>query len=232
MCATRATWGSLHLAIALIGMARADYLFFTDGDCSVTPTWLEEGLRLFQQCNYAGIEGELVYVADDYRPFYSDRVVENRTGGQYMTANMAYRKDALERIGLFNTSLRRYSDREAALRVKRFGKIGFERRMVVYHAHVRWTAASFVKYARAAQYTVILFKSDPDHQREHGIFGRVYAPEKLLSLFFPPLALRQACGFRFGSGLDFLLLSLTPLTNLYERFLLWKAAIEERVFLI
>jgi glycosyltransferase involved in cell wall biosynthesis len=215
-----------------VKMARSENLFFTDGDCVVAANWLEEGLRLLREGNYAGLEGNLIFVSSDYRPLYSDRVVENRKGGQYMTANMAYRKDCLIEAGLFDTSLRRYSDRAAALQVKHLGRVAFAPGMLVYHVRARWKFKTFFKYATAACYTVLLYKSHPEDQRGHGIFWHVYAPEKLASIVFPPLILRQLRGYRLRTWRDFVLLLLTYPTNVYERIELWKASLQERVFLV
>ena len=215
-----------------VRMARSDCLFFTDGDCVVAEDWLAEGLRLFREGSYAGLEGDLIFVSPDYRPLYSDRVVENRTGGQYMTANMAYRKDCLVEAGLFDLALRRYSDRAAALQVKRLGPVVFAPSMRVYHVRARWKLKTFVNYATAARYTVLLYKSHPGDQREHGIFGHIYAPEKLASIVFPPLILRKLLMYRFKTWQDVVLLCLTYPTIIYERIVLWKYCIKERVFLI
>ncbi len=215
-----------------IQAAQCEYIFFVDADCVAAVDWLEQGLRLFEQGGYAGLEGKLIFVSPDYRAVYSDRVVENLRGGQYMTANMAYRKSALVEAGLFDARLRRYCDRDIALKVLRCGEIHWSPELVVTHARTRWTPSSYFNYAKAAYYTVLIYKLNPENQAGHGIRWHVYAPEKLIAILLPPLVLLKLLTERFRTREDYILLALMYPRLIYERILLWKSAIQERVLLL
>jgi glycosyltransferase involved in cell wall biosynthesis len=211
--------------------ARAEYIFFVDADCIAAANWIEEGLRQFAAGNYLGVEGKLYFVSPGYKSVYSDRVVENLKGGEYMTANMAYRKDALFSAGLFDPVLKRYCDADMALRVKEHGEIKFAPQMVVTHAHSKWTRPAYFHYAKAVRYDVLVFKR---HGRKYNytIHGRIYAPEKLLAIIFPPLVLVKLLLHRYKSKEDLALFLLMYPRLLYERLWLWKSCVEERVVLL
>jgi glycosyltransferase involved in cell wall biosynthesis len=212
--------------------ASTEFIFFLDADCQAAENWLEQGLELFEERGLAGIEGRLIYVAPDYRPAYSDRIVQNLTGGFYMTANMAYRREALLKVGLFNPELRRYEDRDLALRVKNSGAIVFAPQMVVTHAHVKWTPRAYLRSAQAACYTVTMYKRNKSDQAAHRIYYGIYRPKELLAIVFPPLVLTELFAEQFRTFDDFLVLAMVYPRMVYERVLLWQASIRERTLLI
>lgn len=215
-----------------IQKAHGEFIFFTDGDCVVAPNWLEEGLRVFKQNDCVGVEGKLFFVSQNYRPVYSDRVVENIEGSAYMTANMAYRRVVLLQAGLFDSALKRHQDLDLALRVKQFGEIVFAPDMVVCHAHTKWTPQSYFRLARAAYSIVHLYKRHAGRVPQLSISHRVYAPEKILAILFPPSVLLTVFLYQYKSLDDYILFLLMYPRLVYERLLLWRACFAERVFLI
>ena len=82
--------GSRNISLEL---AKGKYLFFTDGDCCVHKKWIEEGMKYLENPNVVGVEGKTIYVSEEYKPTRSDFVVENSRGGQFMTCNIAYKRD-------------------------------------------------------------------------------------------------------------------------------------------
>ena len=78
-----------------------EYLFFTDSDCEVKSDWIKNGLDFFHNNECVGVEGKLVYVSEDYKPTFSERNVRNLYGKQYMTANIAYKRNVIEEINGF-----------------------------------------------------------------------------------------------------------------------------------
>jgi len=92
--------------------AAGEYIFFTDGDCTVSKNWIEEGLKYLKDPNCLGVEGRICYVSEDYEPTFSDHVVENRYGGHFMTGNMAYKKRVIETVGGFDERLTYLEDRD------------------------------------------------------------------------------------------------------------------------
>ena len=85
-----------------IKKAAGEKVFFTDGDCRVSKNWIEVGLRSFRNLNCVGVEGRIYYVSKDYKPSFSDHVMENSCGGNFMTGNMAYKKYVIEKVGGFD----------------------------------------------------------------------------------------------------------------------------------
>ena len=81
-----------------IRKAAGENVFFTDGDCTVSNNWIEVGLKSLSSSNCVGVEGKIYYVSQDYKPTFSDHVMENRRGGNFMTGNVAYKKAAVEKV--------------------------------------------------------------------------------------------------------------------------------------
>jgi glycosyltransferase involved in cell wall biosynthesis len=85
-----------------VAYANTEYVFFTDADCAVSKTWLEEGFNVLKNTQAVGVEGKTVYVSENYKPTRADAVMENRFGGQFLTCNIGYRRSALLRVGGFD----------------------------------------------------------------------------------------------------------------------------------
>lgn len=209
--------------------ARGKYVFFTDDDVMVPRDWVSAGLRIFENADCVGVEGQILYVSSTYRPRYSDRAVGHTSGNHYMTANMAYRRDVLLDAGLFNESLRVLEDLDLALRVLKYGSIEFSRDFSVTHMHEQHTLKSFFLVARGSsvwvQYDII------NKQSNHMVWF-IYRPMKLLTLFFPPLIFGGLFTARFTSPYDYLLLLELYPRLWYERILVWRWAIRYRKFVI
>ncbi|MFL5561396.1 MAG: glycosyltransferase family 2 protein [Gemmatimonadaceae bacterium] len=211
-----------------VRQASAPIVFFTDDDVLVPPDWIETGLRYFEDPACVGIEGRVVYVGEGYRPHYAERIVRNE-GREYMTANMAYRRDALLDAGLFDESLRVYEDFELATRVMRFGRITFAPDMVVTHSQERYTVASYMREARHARVWLDYYAKTGDRER---LRWRIYMPTKLLSLLFPLGVLAGRREARLNSRTDWGFLLLRYPRLWYERLLVWQWAVRHRQFII
>jgi glycosyltransferase involved in cell wall biosynthesis len=212
-----------------IAVTRGSIVFFTDDDVLVPVDWVSSGLRIFEGSSCLGVEGRLVYVSETYRPRYRDRLVSNLAGGNYMTANMAYRKDALLRAGLFSEAFRGMEDRELAVRVLRCGSIDFSAEVTVTHMLDVRTVRS---YLREAVQSARWIQVNQETGEKIGMLGFVYRPDKLLTLLCPPLVLASLSSARFTGPYDyFLLLFLYP-RLWYERFQVWRWAARYKKFII
>src|SRR5438067_1641281 len=117
--------------------ARAPFVAFTDDDCRPDPNWLS---RLIAHLDGADlVQGRTLpdpAHADRVGPF--SRSVETiDEWGFYETCNVAYRREALARVGGFDEGFRRPfgEDTDLAWRVKDSGgRSAFEPEAVVYHA--------------------------------------------------------------------------------------------------
>jgi glycosyltransferase involved in cell wall biosynthesis len=213
-----------------IMQARGELVFFTDDDVIVPPDWLERGVSHFADEDVVGIEGRIVYVSDDYRQRYGDRVVENESGGLYMTANAGYRReDLLAASGLFDEGYLRFQDRELAHRLREAGEIPYAPDCIVYHQLDRYTVRTFMAEAAEVQEMVRLMKQTGDHALMR---GRVYAPSKIVAILFPPIILLRLFSRRMSNREDVLLFLLSYPRLWYERLLLWRTALAERFFVL
>jgi glycosyltransferase involved in cell wall biosynthesis len=213
-----------------IGLKQAcgKYIFFTDADCTVSKNWIKEGLSCFAD-DCVGVEGRIIYVSENYQHAFSDYVMENRNGGQFMTASIAYRKDIIEAIGGLNEDLRHRTDRDLGLRVIKHGKVCFNKNMIAVHPQVTMTPRKLISTANAIEDRAYLFRRFGDKAL---ISWRIMNPFNLAKIFAPELILTSLFFNEFRRKEDFRLLPYTYVYAVLERLHLWKACAKERVFLI
>jgi GT2 family glycosyltransferase len=179
--------------------------------------------------NCVGVEGKIYYVSKDYEPTFSDRAMENRSGGQFMTGSVAYRKDVVMAVGGFDERVDYLADRDIALRIMKHGKIRFNPNMIVYHPQVKMTPTKFIKSAGDTKNRVFLFKRFGERKF---MFWRILEPFNLAKAVFPPLILASLFFNRYRTRDDFRLLPYIYVYAILERLQLWKTCATERVFLI
>lgn len=209
--------------------AGGDIIFFTDDDVIVPKNWISSGLIAFNDDAVLGVEGKITYVSDDYVPRYSDRVVQNLTGGLYMTANIAYRKKVLIDVGLFDPEMRQYEDRCLAFKIIKKGKIIYVPTFNVIHQRESYNTKSFMREGAKVKYRVLSLDRIDDNTYFTGLF---YQPLKFLFMLLPPLLLARIRTHRFETLLDWKLLFLAYPRFYYERIVLWRAAFKRHRFLI
>ncbi len=213
--------------------AAGKYIFFTDADCVASRHWLKEGLRVLKEAGCLGVEGRTFYASG--RVTISDISQEALNSGHFSTSNIAFSREALEKAGGFNPRYsRNHEDLDLALRIRKYGEITFNPEMIVVHREEKYTVRSLFRYAARARDTVRLIKDHPDDYRQTLYWRnlmqyRVLYPRKLLALFFPFLLL--LC-YNFRSWRDIKLVPWVYLSLIYMRFILWKEAVKERIFLI
>ena len=209
--------------------ARGKYVFFTDADCVVSQNWLREGLKDLETKNCMGVEGRTIYVSEQYTPTRSDDVVENRSGGQYPTCNMAYVKRILDNIGGFYDKFTYLEDRDLALRVKKIGKILFNSNMLVFHQKKTLSPVQLVRKAKNVRNRVLIYKKLGD---KSFLLGRILYPLNLVAIFFPPLIIRNLFSANYKSKADYALFPYFYLSLIYERLNIWDMSARERVFIL
>jgi glycosyltransferase involved in cell wall biosynthesis len=211
-----------------VDFAKGRYIFCTDADCIVNPDWIEEGLSSFS-IDCVGVEGRIVYVREGYVASFSDYVMENRAGGQFMTGNVAYRKDILDAVGGFDSELAVLNDREVGLRVMRCGRICFNKQMIAYHPWVQLTPKRLLRSSKAAGERVFLFRKYDDKAM---VSGLVLDLPNFLKVLFPLSIFGSFFFHRFSRKEDYRLLPYAYVAAIVERFSIWKACVKLRVFLI
>jgi len=208
--------------------ARGKYSFFTDADCTVFKDWIEQGLSCFTD-DCVGVEGRIIYVSEKYQPTYSDQVLENRTGGQFMTGNVAYRKDVIEAVGGLNEKMRYNSDRDLGLKIIKHGRMCYNKNMIAVHPQGTLTPDRLISTATHVEDRVYLFRRFGDKGL---ISWRIFKPFSLAKIFFPGLILASLFFRKFRKKEDFDLLPYTYVYAVLERLYFWKACARARVFLI
>ena len=209
--------------------ATGDYLFFTDGDCTVSKNWIEEGLRYLNSPDCIGVEGKTYYVSKECKPTRSDDVVENKKGGLFMTCNIAYKKAVLESIGGFDERFTFHEDRDLALRALKYGKIPFSHQMIAFHQKKTFKPKQFVKNGKILRNSVLLYKKFRDKPY---LVGRIANPKDLITIMFPILVFASLFRNVYKTKDDFNLFPYIYVRLIYERLEFWDMCVRERVFLI
>jgi glycosyltransferase involved in cell wall biosynthesis len=84
-----------------VAAARGPVVAFTDDDTEPAPTWLESAAAsLERRPDLVGVEGPIESPPYDY---LSELSLENESPGAFWTCNVAYRADALRRLGGFSS---------------------------------------------------------------------------------------------------------------------------------
>jgi glycosyltransferase involved in cell wall biosynthesis len=149
-----------------IRTARAPIVAFIDDDCTADSSWLQEILRPFDTSGTTGVEGAVLRGLG-CTPF--THFVENLHGRLYLTANVAYRRDALLAIHGFDESYHHAAaeDWDLAFRlIQRGGRIVFQPTAQVIHAAVPVSGRYFVDRVRERESGLRLYKRYPELWRQ------------------------------------------------------------------
>lgn len=206
--------------------ASAKYIFFTDGDCLPTRHWLEEGLTVLETGEYVGVEGATFYETQQ-EITVSDYYTHNLIGGMYMTCNMGYTRAILEKVNYFDPIFRYgYEDREMAFRILKFGKIFFSKNMLVAHQMKKLTIKALFNRAKWSENMVDFIKRHKTYPRlnKHFLF-----PERLLIIFCPFILIFAVSYRNFH---DIIIGFFKYIAYIYERIIIWRAAIKNRILVI
>ncbi len=210
-------------------LSKGKFVFFTDDDCVVSPDWIRQGMLSIEEKDCIGVEGKTFYVSKTYTPTMVDNVVENKTGGQYPTCNMVYKKTVLDEIGGFDPRFSYMEDRDLALRAKKAGRIVFNPDMIVYHQKKAFTPKEFVATGKEVRNRVLLRKKFND---KTFFAWRIVYPINLLAILCPPLILNSFFSNRYRTKEDFDLFPFVYVRLIYERLTFWDMCVRERIFLI
>jgi glycosyltransferase involved in cell wall biosynthesis len=166
-----------------IAEARGRYVLFTDDDTEPAATWLDAAVAFLDaHPDHAGVEGRV-----DSPPFDALHAVSlsNDAPGCYWTCNIAYRKEALDRLGGFDEAFPspHCEDLDLAFRVLRGAPIGYAAEMAIVHHPREMAGRELVARARLTVSEIRLF------ERHRSRYGRV---RRLPARLFP---LVQSAGF-------------------------------------
>ena len=154
----------------------------------------------------------------------------NLSGGRFATGNIAYRTEFLDKAGRkIDLKYNGFEDRELGLRVLKICKYKFCPESIVRHQYKKHTHKSFMNMAKRIPAKIYLVKEYNDTTEVH---FKILRPHYLLSILFPPLILAPFFRSKVRSLWD---LSFIPLLYFYAltmRYLIWKTAIREKVFIL
>ncbi|MEH2462063.1 glycosyltransferase family 2 protein [Nostoc sp.] len=155
------------------GLANAtgDFFVFTDADCVVSPGWLSNILKAFNEDSVCIVGGCIFKYnpQSDVENFQRDLVIGCQTEVQYLppiyhkpyvvTANAAYRASAIRAVGGFDPNFFSGGDVDLAWRV---GNLGYRaviaESAIVYHACRPTYTAVFKQFYTYSQGHALLFK--------------------------------------------------------------------------
>lgn len=217
--------GIAHSRNVGIQKSSTEHIFFMDADCVSTKYWLQEGVEAFEGGDCLGVEGKTCY--ETAWASIVDKIIENTKGGAYNTCNIGYCKQVLEDVGMFNEEYKFVSeDTDLARKVLKKGVIYFLPDMLVFHLRKKQAMAGFFQIAFRVFSKVKYIKNTGDHR---ACFWRIMYPAHLAFILFPPLLIFR---YRIATFKEVLLLPIIYLSYVFERTLIWVAAVREGIFLL
>jgi GT2 family glycosyltransferase len=148
-----------------IADARGAIVAFTDDDTEPAPGWLEAAAAHLE----ANQDGVAVHGPVDSPPWdpLAGHSIELQQPGAYYTCNIAYRREALERLGGFSGALDTYhgEDVDLGFRALKLGAIGWAPAMAVVHHPRALTLGEIVRRGRFAPNEIVVFRRHAEHYR-------------------------------------------------------------------
>jgi len=169
-----------------IALSKGNVVAFTDADCMVDDTWIENLVKKFNGKTVGGVYGQTKTITGT--PLIWPLVLAPVTGFKYATCNIAYRKVVLVKVGFFDEKFKEpfREDTDLALSVKEAGwQIAYEPGAIVRHPVKTLGFSKFFHIARRYQYDNLLYKKHPQ-TGSSGIRvpGPLFGPFSSFSLFF------------------------------------------------
>jgi len=195
-----------------IRAATGEIVAFTDDDCLPDRRWLATISQHFDQHpEHLGVGGRTVSIPELVTPFTHQ--VENDLEYSFLTCNVAYKRNVLLRVGMFDETFPfpgcktitrpDNEDWDIAFKVQSLGKIGFEPSMLVVHpprpasfgkqlARIRNLESEFYLFERhPASYRASVHK----HPLRVLLYHRALVQPALKIIRFWPLILRRPALF-------------------------------------
>ncbi|RZM78787.1 glycosyltransferase [Leptolyngbya iicbica] len=166
-----------------IRAAQGDILVFTDADCRPEPTWLTRMVAPFDAASVGLVVGEIKALPGDswleqfaeQREILSQKFTIAHSFYPYgQTANLAVRKVALQKSGLFRPYLTTGGDADLCWRIQMTGdwKVHFAQDAIIRHRHrstLKDLGSQWRRYGRSNRYLHELFDVplQPESPRFH-----------------------------------------------------------------
>lgn len=172
--------------------ARGNWVVMTDDDTIPGSDWLQQlEIAVTQNPDWVGVEGSTICSDPDPLGHW----VENLRGSQYITANMAYRRELLLELGGLDESFPhpKCEDTELAWRCLQRGPIGFWPQMRIEHPNRSQSIHSLLQSAR---YDLSEFRLHRKLGQDYGKFRRFGRPWAMLALIYLVVPWLRAWRFR------------------------------------
>ena len=157
-----------------IRTSTGDILAFTDADCRPSPDWVEKIIQPFADPEIAIVVGELMALpgnsllekyAERYGVMSQKFLLEHPFCPYGQTANLAIRKEILQKVGLFRPYLTTGGDADICWRIQREGqgKLAFAVEAIVLHRHranLRELRSQWRRYGQSNTYLHELYGVD------------------------------------------------------------------------
>ncbi len=149
-----------------IRQAKAEIIAFTDADCRPQPQWLEELVKPFSNPNIVIVAGEITALpSNTFLERYADRqetlsqkhTLANKFCAYGQTANLAIRRLAFSKAGLFRPYLTTGGDADMCWRILKLdiGNLEFAPEAIVQHRHrgtLKELKSQWRRYGRSNNY--------------------------------------------------------------------------------
>jgi cellulose synthase/poly-beta-1,6-N-acetylglucosamine synthase-like glycosyltransferase len=149
-----------------IRIARHSFLAFTDADCRPTPQWLTELIQPLQYPNIGLVAGEITALNGsnwlekyaERRQFMSPKFLLEHSFCPYgQTANLAIRREAFQKVGLFRPYLTTGGDADICWRIQQQTdwQLTYAEKAVIYHRHrsnLKDLKSQLQRYGRSNRY--------------------------------------------------------------------------------
>lgn len=160
--------------------AGGEIIAFTDADAIPEKDWLKELIEAFDDENVGGVRGEIL--TNDYLLFPL-RLAP--IGNGYKTCNIAYKREILNKVGLFDEKFRHPfgEDGDIAHRILNKGfKIKDSPKAIVFHPIKKLNLRQVVRMAMLRRYDVLFFRKHPKDAKAYG--ERLMRPLLIIPPFF------------------------------------------------
>ncbi|MDD3296491.1 MAG: glycosyltransferase family 2 protein [Candidatus Omnitrophica bacterium] len=160
-CANNKTKGQLMARNSGFQKAQGEFVASTDDDIELNSDWLSKGLAYFKNSGISAVEGRVITNNATEEPFYHNL---SMNGGAYCTANIFYRKSALEKAGWLDKELNVWhnygSHYVLGLKIlENGGKIIYADDLVAYHASYKIKGLSIIKNSLKSTAIPYLYKT-------------------------------------------------------------------------
>ncbi|BCU13101.1 glycosyltransferase [Microcystis aeruginosa] len=149
-----------------IKSSRYPFLAFTDGDCRPVPQWLTELVQPFSDPNIGLVVGEIAALTGstclekyaERRNFMSPKFLLEHSFCPYgQTANLAIRREAFQKVGLFRPYLTTGGDADICWRIQQQTdwQLTYAPEAIIYHRHrstLEELRSQLKRYGRSNRY--------------------------------------------------------------------------------